>query len=106
MDGIHAAAPLWAQQDSPVVVVTASKTSLPFPIIVACASAALFSTLLSLYSINAHLRAYRKPVLQRSVVRLLVMVPIYSLSSLASITSLEGAFFIDLVRDLYEAFVM
>ncbi|CEH18750.1 Predicted seven transmembrane receptor-rhodopsin family [Ceraceosorus bombacis] len=34
------------------------------------------------------------------------MVPIYSLSSLASITSLEGAFFIDLVRDIYEAFVI
>lgn len=32
------------------------------------------------------------------------MVPIYSLSSLIALYSIETAFLIDLIRDLYEAF--
>lgn len=34
------------------------------------------------------------------------MVPIYSISTLISLYSLQTAFFIDLIRDIYEAFVI
>ena len=40
------------------------------------------------------------------VVRILFMVPLYSISSAISLFSLDAAFFIDVVRDVYEAFVI
>ena len=61
---------------------------------------------------------YRKPLLQRYVIRILLMyavqllrmenclyavrVPIYSASSWASIMSLTAAFYLDPIRDIYE----
>ena len=36
------------------------------------------------------------------VVRIMVMVPIYAISSLIALFSLEAAFVIDVVRDIYE----
>ncbi|PWN37604.1 DUF300-domain-containing protein, partial [Meira miltonrushii] len=83
-----------------------SGRSLPPALLWTATASALFSTLFSLYSINSQLRAYRKPVLQRYVVRLLLMVPIYSLSSMASLFSLQAAFIIDVIRDVYEGFVI
>ncbi|KAF8504296.1 organic solute transporter Ostalpha-domain-containing protein [Russula emetica] len=53
-----------------------------------------------------HLKNYRKPKLQRMVVRIMVMVPLYAVSSLISLFSLEAAFVIDAFRDIYEAFVI
>jgi hypothetical protein len=36
------------------------------------------------------------------VIRIMVMVPIYAIASFISLFSLEAAFFIDAVRDIYE----
>jgi hypothetical protein len=36
------------------------------------------------------------------VVRIMVMVPIYAVSSLISLFSVEAAFYIDAIRDIYE----
>ena len=86
------------------------------------------ATAVSIMSITLQLKNYRKPQLQRAVVRIMVMyasptllfcfspssqpwprlsctnprVPLYAISSLIAIFSLEAAFFIDAVRDLYE----
>ncbi|GAW16478.1 hypothetical protein ANO14919_059070 [Xylariales sp. No.14919] len=49
---------------------------------------------------------YRKPLLQRYVVRILLMVPIYSISSWSSMVSLKAAAFLDPIRDIYEAFTI
>ena len=38
----------------------------------------------------------------RMVVRIMVMVPIYAVSSLISLFSVEAAFYIDAIRDIYE----
>ncbi|KAI0367287.1 DUF300-domain-containing protein [Pilatotrama ljubarskyi] len=57
-------------------------------------------------SITMHLKNYRKPHLQRQVVRIMLMVPLYAIASFISLFSLEAAFFIDAVRDIYEAFVI
>ncbi|KAI0635372.1 DUF300-domain-containing protein [Trametes polyzona] len=57
-------------------------------------------------SIAMHLKNYRKPHLQRQVVRIMLMVPLYAIASFISLFSLEAAFFIDAVRDIYEAFVI
>ncbi|KAH9003277.1 organic solute transporter Ostalpha-domain-containing protein [Lactarius hatsudake] len=42
----------------------------------------------------------------RMVVRVMLMVPIYAVSSLISLFSLDVAFIIDAIRDVYEAFVI
>lgn len=49
---------------------------------------------------------YRKPLLQRYVVRILLMVPIYSGTSWAAIVSQRTALFLDPLRDIYEAFTI
>jgi Organic solute transporter Ostalpha len=36
------------------------------------------------------------------VIRIMIMVPIYAISSLVSLHSIEAAFFIDAIRDIYE----
>ncbi|KAH9029395.1 organic solute transporter Ostalpha-domain-containing protein [Lactarius hengduanensis] len=64
------------------------------------------ATLVSAISILMHLKNYRKPMLQRMVVRVMLMVPIYAVSSLISLFSLDVAFIIDAIRDVYEAFVI
>ncbi|KIX05698.1 uncharacterized protein Z518_03670 [Rhinocladiella mackenziei CBS 650.93] len=65
--------------------------------------ASLVATLISLLSIWLQSKNYRKPLLQRYVVRILLMVPIYAASSWASIVSLKAAFYLDPLRDIYEA---
>ncbi|KAF2963073.1 hypothetical protein GQX73_g10503 [Xylaria multiplex] len=66
----------------------------------------LAATLLSIVSIWFQLKNYRKPLLQRYVVRILLMVPIYSISSWSSMVSLKAAAFLDPIRDIYEAFTI
>ncbi|KAF4621605.1 hypothetical protein D9613_012574 [Agrocybe pediades] len=64
------------------------------------------AVVVSMMSIFFQIRNYRKPALQRMVVRIMVMVPLYAISSLISLFSVEAAFFIDAIRDIYEAFVI
>ncbi len=71
--------------------------------------AGLFSFLalfISLCLIVRHLRNYTQPKLQRHIVRILLMVPIYSLCSWLSLHYTEQALYFDLVRDCYEAYVI
>ncbi|MBW0490270.1 hypothetical protein O181_029985, partial [Austropuccinia psidii MF-1] len=83
-----------------------SGSKLPPDVLWSASLSAGVATLLSIWCIVQQLRNYRKPILQRFVVRILFMVPIYSISSLISLYSLNTSFFIDLIRDLYEAFVI
>ncbi|KAF2817038.1 DUF300-domain-containing protein [Mytilinidion resinicola] len=69
-------------------------------VIVCAGVAALAATLVTVF------KNYRKPLLQRYVVRILLMVPIYSASSWASLISLKAAFWISPFRDVYEAFTI
>ncbi|KAI1346862.1 DUF300 domain protein [Xylaria sp. FL0043] len=66
----------------------------------------LAAAILSVVSIWFQLKNYRKPLLQRYVVRILLMVPIYSVSSWVSMVSLKAAAFLDPIRDIYEAFTI
>ncbi|EEQ92440.2 uncharacterized protein BDCG_07560 [Blastomyces dermatitidis ER-3] len=68
--------------------------------------ASLVATFISLISIWLQTKNYRKPLLQRYVVRILLMVPIYSISSWVSIISLKTSAFIVPIRDIYEAFTI
>lgn len=81
-------------------------TSLAKAIIITSGVAALVASLLSIVSIWFQTKNYRKPLLQRYVVRILLMVPIYAASSWTSIISLRAAQFLDPIRDIYEAFTI
>lgn len=63
---------------------------------VVIASSATFTT------IFLHLRNYRRPDLQRSVIRILLIVPVYGIASVISLSSSYWAYYIDTVRDVYE----
>jgi hypothetical protein len=68
--------------------------------------ASLLATIISAISIWLQTKNYRKPLLQRYVVRILLMVPIYSIASWSSMISLKAAFWLDPIRDIYEAFTI
>ncbi|KAJ5190608.1 uncharacterized protein N7498_009593 [Penicillium cinerascens] len=81
-------------------------SSLARAIIITSGVSSLVSSLLSLLSIWLQTKNYRKPLLQRYVVRILLMVPIYAASSWTSIVSLKAAQFLDPIRDIYERAVI
>ncbi|CAG7942278.1 unnamed protein product [Penicillium salamii] len=81
-------------------------SSLARAITIVAGVSALVASFLSLVSIWFQTKNYRKPLLQRYVVRILLMVPIYAVSSWTSIVSLTAAQFLDPVRDIYEAFTI
>ncbi|KFY59597.1 hypothetical protein V496_05632 [Pseudogymnoascus sp. VKM F-4515 (FW-2607)] len=75
-------------------------------LVIVAGVASLVATLISIVSIWLQTKNYRKPLLQRYVVRILLMVPIYSISSWVSLVSLTAASFVDPIRDVYEAFTI
>ncbi|CAK5284286.1 unnamed protein product [Mycena citricolor] len=80
--------------------------ALPTAVLTVAGMCTMVAVLVSGMSIHMQLRNYRKPALQRMVVRIMVMVPLYGIASLISLFSLQAAFFIDAIRDVYEAFVI
>lgn len=65
-------------------------------------SAAITSSI----SIYMHVKNYRKPLLQRFVVRIQLLIPIYALACWFGLISHRLAMFFDPIRDVYEAFVI
>ena len=61
---------------------------------------------LSFFEIIQHLRYYNLPLLQRQIVRVIFMVPIYALGSALSLTHHEYSIYVNTIRDVYEAFVI
>ena len=49
---------------------------------------------------------FQDDYLENVRLRIIVMVPLYAISSLISLFSLDAAFVIDAIRDIYEAFVI
>ncbi|KAG2227403.1 hypothetical protein INT45_007428 [Circinella minor] len=66
----------------------------------------IVASCISSFSVWLHWKNYRKPNQQRQVIRILWMVPVYGISTYISLISLNAAFFVDTVRDIYEAFVI
>jgi len=53
-----------------------------------------------------HSRNYTRPHLQRCIVRILFMVPIYSIDSFFSLLFKDYSLYFDLIRDCYEAYIL
>ncbi|KAL3495970.1 organic solute transporter Ostalpha-domain-containing protein [Aspergillus germanicus] len=81
-------------------------SSLARAAVIVAGVSSLVATLLSLVSIWLQTKNYRKPLLQRYVVRILLMVPIYAVSSWTSIISLKASLWLAPIRDVYEAFTI
>ncbi|GLB40871.1 putative organic solute transporter Ostalpha [Lyophyllum shimeji] len=79
---------------------------LPTAVLLSAGISTLVAVVVSAISIYLQLKNYRKPILQRMVVRIMLMVPIYAISSFIALFSLDAAFVIDALRDIYEAFVI
>ncbi|KAK3816385.1 MAG: organic solute transporter Ostalpha-domain-containing protein, partial [Benniella sp.] len=66
----------------------------------------LLATLISFVLIYRHLQYYTKANQQRYIVRMLLMVPIYAITSWFSFVYVHEAVYYDKIRILYEAFVI
>ncbi|KAH9086380.1 hypothetical protein LEN26_020143 [Aphanomyces euteiches] len=67
---------------------------------------ALFASGLTLYNMYLHLRAYTRPNLQRYILRILIIVPFYAIGSFLSFWLVHQAIYFNILRDIYEAFVV
>mmetsp|Transcript_35017 Transcript_35017/g.47028 ORF Transcript_35017/g.47028 Transcript_35017/m.47028 type:complete len:351 (+) Transcript_35017:178-1230(+) len=70
------------------------------------ASFVLATLVLSTREIYKHLRHWYMPDVQKYVVRILWMVPVYAMQSWLSLRFHKARIYIDTMRDLYEAFVI
>lgn len=61
---------------------------------------------ISLITIYQHLLHYTTPLLQRSVVRILFITPVYSVLSLGSLLFTDAYIYLDAIRDIWEAIVV
>eukprot|EP00210_Caulerpa_lentillifera_P007089 g6782.t1 len=66
----------------------------------------LASITISLNQILLHLRFYTEPLFQRYIVRIIFMVPVYSLASFLSLLFHSQHIYFDTIRDLYEAWIL
>ena len=72
-----------------------------------CVYSSIIATIISFYTITRHLLNYRKPYEQRLSIRILLLVPIFSVSCASGIIKPEAAqFYVDPIREFYEAFVI
>jgi hypothetical protein len=72
-------------------------------------SAGLFSIAaiaVSIQNAYKHVQYYTKPHLQRMIIRILLIVPMYSCWSFMSLVVPGKSDYFDLVRDCYESFVI
>lgn len=77
-----------------------------FAAILSAASFVLITVAISMRLIYKHLTNWYMPDVQKYVVRLLWLVPLYAIQSLLSLLFQEARIYIDTLRDLYEAFVI
>lgn len=66
----------------------------------------LLACLISIYNMWSHLRHFAKPSIQRRVLAILIMVPVYSLTSWLSLVMARVEPFLGAVRDCYEAYII
>ncbi|KIZ03559.1 Transmembrane protein [Monoraphidium neglectum] len=61
---------------------------------------------ISVYEVAMHTEYYTRPRLQRHVIRILWMVPIYSIDAWLALRFKDARLYLDPVRECYEAYVI
>ena len=76
-------------------------------ILLLCFSCSLFASVTSIRLIFKHLKHFSQPIIQRKIIAILWMVPVYAITSWFSlIFSANLSMCLDMVRDCYESFVI
>eukprot|EP00232_Nephroselmis_pyriformis_P031295 CAMPEP_0182855026 /NCGR_PEP_ID=MMETSP0034_2-20130328/1600_1 /TAXON_ID=156128 /ORGANISM="Nephroselmis pyriformis, Strain CCMP717" /LENGTH=348 /DNA_ID=CAMNT_0024985927 /DNA_START=92 /DNA_END=1135 /DNA_ORIENTATION=+ len=68
--------------------------------------AASMACIIAMVQIVNHLRHYTEPTFQRYIVRIIFMVPVYSMVSFFSFLYVDNAIWFDTIRDCYESWVI
>ena len=66
----------------------------------------LLSCLISMWHMTAHLRKLKQPVIQRKILAILWMSPIYAITSWFSVVFPEAEGYLAIIKDAYEAYVI
>eukprot|EP01064_Diplonema_japonicum_P032521 TRINITY_DN6132_c0_g2_i1.p1 TRINITY_DN6132_c0_g2~~TRINITY_DN6132_c0_g2_i1.p1 ORF type:complete len:382 (+),score=62.46 TRINITY_DN6132_c0_g2_i1:33-1178(+) len=67
---------------------------------------AALATVLSVFQIMEHLTAFADPDIQSRIIRILVMVPLYAITSWIAMNHQGAATVLDLIRDTYESYAI
>ena len=65
---------------------------------------AVLGSLISFWHMSSHLRNFHAPSVQRKIIAILWMIPIYSVSSWLSLVFVHAEAFLGLFKDIYEAY--
>jgi hypothetical protein len=66
----------------------------------------LLVSLLTMFHMSTHLRNYKEPIVQRKVIAILWMSPIYCLTSFLSLVFPSADGYLAVIKDFYEAYVI
>jgi cell division protein FtsL len=66
----------------------------------------LLVALITIFHMSSHLRSYYQPMVQRRILAILWMSPIYSLTSFFSLVFPKADGYLSVIRDFYEAYII
>lgn len=87
-------------------VVKTDESPLLWWILLICLVFSSTAVALSLRLIARHLRHFSQPIIQRKIIAILWMVPIYSVTSWLSLQFIHQSMLLDMIRDCYEGYVI
>lgn len=67
---------------------------------------AILGSLISFWHMMNHIRKLNEPMIQRKIVAILWMVPIYSISAWLGLVFVDLQIYLSLIKDLYEAYII
>lgn len=71
-----------------------------------CLALSLVAIAVSVHLIFRHLRHFSQPIIQRKIIAILWMVPVYTTTAWLSLRFVRYSIYFDMVRDCYESFVI
>lgn len=67
---------------------------------------AILGSLISFWHISGHARNLTEPIVQRKIIAIMWMIPIYSISSWLGLVFVEAQGYLSFLKDVYEAYVI
>lgn len=67
---------------------------------------AILGSLISIWHISSHVRKMNEPIIQRKIMGIMWMIPIYSVSSWLGLVFVEAQGYLSFLKDVYEAYVI
>ena len=67
---------------------------------------AILGSLISFWHMMSHIRKLNEPMIQRKIIAIMWMVPIYSISSWLGLVFLSIQTYLSLIKDIYEAYII